>query len=93
MNIKKTIVASLLACMLPAVVMAKDVSIGVSMALFDEPFTITAQMRQQLLPMRPDLLRSVVFITAPWGIPLQSQKAVYFLKPGRSVHKNDSAGV
>lgn len=26
MNIKKTIVASLLACMLPAVVMAKDVS-------------------------------------------------------------------
>lgn len=28
MNIKKTIVASLLACMLPAVVMAKDVSIA-----------------------------------------------------------------
>lgn len=38
MNIKKTIVASLLACMLPAVVMAKDVSIGVSMALFDDNF-------------------------------------------------------
>jgi hypothetical protein len=38
MNIKKTIVASLLACMLPAVVMAKDISVGVSMALFDDNF-------------------------------------------------------
>jgi inositol transport system substrate-binding protein len=38
MNIKKTVVASLLACMLPAVVMAKDISVGVSMALFDDNF-------------------------------------------------------
>lgn len=38
MNIKKTIVASLLACMLPAAVMAKDISVGVSMALFDDNF-------------------------------------------------------
>ncbi len=38
MNIKKTIVASLLACMFPATVMAKDISVGVSMALFDDNF-------------------------------------------------------
>ncbi|WP_312830391.1 sugar ABC transporter substrate-binding protein [Pantoea anthophila] len=38
MNIKKTIVASLLACMFPAAVMAKDISVGVSMALFDDNF-------------------------------------------------------
>lgn len=38
MNIKKTIVVSLLACMLPAAVMAKDISVGVSMALFDDNF-------------------------------------------------------
>jgi inositol transport system substrate-binding protein len=38
MNIKKTIVASLLVCMLPAAVMAKDLSVGVSMALFDDNF-------------------------------------------------------
>lgn len=38
MNIKKTVVASLIACMLPAVVMAKDISVGVSMALFDDNF-------------------------------------------------------
>ena len=38
MNIKKTIVSSLLVCMLPAAVMAKDLSVGVSMALFDDNF-------------------------------------------------------
>jgi len=38
MNIKKTIVASLLACMLPAAAMAKDISVGVSMAVFDDNF-------------------------------------------------------
>ena len=38
MNIKKTIVASLLVCMLPAAVMSKDLSVGVSMALFDDNF-------------------------------------------------------
>ncbi|MCZ4060787.1 sugar ABC transporter substrate-binding protein [Pantoea sp. LMR881] len=38
MNIKRTIVASLLACMLPAAAMAKDIQVGVSMALFDDNF-------------------------------------------------------
>ncbi len=38
MNIKKTIVASLLACTPPAVVMAKMSPFCVSMALFDDNF-------------------------------------------------------
>ncbi|MBE5252488.1 sugar ABC transporter substrate-binding protein [Mixta mediterraneensis] len=48
MNIKKTIVASLLACMLPAAAMAKDIQVGVSMALFDDNFlTIVRTSIQQ----------------------------------------------
>jgi len=38
MNIRKTVIASLLVCMLPAAVMAKDITVGVSMALFDDNF-------------------------------------------------------
>lgn len=38
MNVKKTILASLLVCMLPVASFAKDVEIGVSMALFDDNF-------------------------------------------------------
>ncbi len=38
MNVKKTILASLLVCMLPAAVFAKDLQVGVSMALFDDNF-------------------------------------------------------
>lgn len=38
MNFKKAIVTSLLACMLPAAAMAKDIQLGVSMALFDDNF-------------------------------------------------------
>lgn len=38
MNFKKAIVTSLLACMLPAAAMAKDIQVGVSMALFDDNF-------------------------------------------------------
>ena len=38
MNVKKTILASLLVCMLPVTSFAKDVEIGVSMALFDDNF-------------------------------------------------------
>lgn len=38
MNIKKTLAVTLLACMLPAAAMAKDLSVGVSMALFDDNF-------------------------------------------------------
>ncbi|MCW0315914.1 D-threitol-binding protein [Pantoea ananatis] len=47
MNIKKTIVASLLACMLPAAAMAKDVSVGVSMALFDDNFLTIVRTAMQ----------------------------------------------
>ncbi len=38
MNFKKAIVTSMLACMLPAAVFAKDIQVGVSMALFDDNF-------------------------------------------------------
>lgn len=38
MNVKKTILASLLVCMLPVTSFAKDLQIGVSMALFDDNF-------------------------------------------------------
>ncbi|QGY29688.1 sugar ABC transporter substrate-binding protein [Pantoea cypripedii] len=38
MNIKKALVTSLLVCMLPAAAMAKDLQVGVSMALFDDNF-------------------------------------------------------
>ncbi|MFS2224980.1 sugar ABC transporter substrate-binding protein [Pantoea sp. B65] len=38
MNFKKAIVASMLACMLPTAVFAKDLQVGVSMALFDDNF-------------------------------------------------------
>ncbi len=38
MNIPKTLTVTLLACMLPAAAMAKDLSVGVSMALFDDNF-------------------------------------------------------
>lgn len=38
MNMKKMILASLLVCMLPAAVFAKDLQVGVSMALFDDNF-------------------------------------------------------
>ncbi|MEJ4043700.1 sugar ABC transporter substrate-binding protein [Erwinia sp. SLM-02] len=38
MNVKKTILASLLVCMLPVTSFAKEVQVGVSMALFDDNF-------------------------------------------------------
>ncbi|MTD26281.1 sugar ABC transporter substrate-binding protein [Erwinia sorbitola] len=38
MNVKKTILASLLVCMLPVTSFAKDLQVGVSMALFDDNF-------------------------------------------------------
>jgi len=38
MNVKKTIVALLLVCMLPVPVLAKDLQVGISMALFDDNF-------------------------------------------------------
>lgn len=48
MNVKNTIIASLLVCMLPAAVMAKDISVGISMALFDDNFlTIVRNAMQQ----------------------------------------------
>lgn len=59
MNIKKTIVASLLACMLPAVVMAKDVSIGVSMALFDDNFLTILRTSMQK-EMKKDGVKSQI---------------------------------
>ena len=38
MNVKKTILASLLVCMLPVTSFAKEIQVGVSMALFDDNF-------------------------------------------------------
>ncbi len=61
MNIKKTIVASLLACMLPAVVMAKDVSIGVSMALFDDNFLTILRTSMQK-EMKKDYIIPTIFL-------------------------------
>ncbi len=48
MKFKKALVTSLLACMLPASVLAKDIKIGVSMAYFDDNFlTILRQSMQK----------------------------------------------
>lgn len=53
MNVKKTILASLLVCMLPVTSFAKDLQVGVSMALFDDNFltivrnSITAEMKTE----------------------------------------------
>lgn len=53
MNVKKTILASLLVCMLPVSSYAKDVQLGVSMALFDDNFltivrnSITNEMKTE----------------------------------------------
>ncbi|ARJ43176.1 rhizopine-binding protein [Pantoea alhagi] len=38
MKMKKAIVASVIACLLPAAVLAKDIQLGISMALFDDNF-------------------------------------------------------
>ena len=59
MNIKKTIVASLLVCMLPAAVMAKDLSVGVSMALFDDNFLTILRTAMQK-EMQKDGVKSQV---------------------------------
>lgn len=49
MKLKKLIVTSVLMCMLPATVLAKDIKIGVSMAYFDDNFlTILRQSMQNL---------------------------------------------
>jgi len=53
MNVKKTILASLLVCMLPVTSFAKDLQVGVSMALFDDNFltivrnSITSEMKTE----------------------------------------------
>ncbi|MFH8134940.1 sugar ABC transporter substrate-binding protein [Pantoea osteomyelitidis] len=47
MNFKKAIVTSLLACMLPAAAMAKDIQVGVSMALFDDNFLTIVRTSMQ----------------------------------------------
>ncbi|WP_455820642.1 sugar ABC transporter substrate-binding protein [Pseudomonas cerasi] len=53
MNVKKTILASLLVCMLPVSSFAKDLQVGVSMALFDDNFltivrnSITNEMKTE----------------------------------------------
>ncbi|NNS09493.1 sugar ABC transporter substrate-binding protein [Erwinia sp. JH02] len=53
MNVKKTILASLLVCMLPVTSFAKDLQVGVSMALFDDNFltivrnSITNEMKTE----------------------------------------------
>lgn len=53
MNVKKTILASLLVCLLPVSVFAKDLQVGVSMALFDDNFltivrnSITKEMAKE----------------------------------------------
>ncbi|KOC91453.1 sugar ABC transporter substrate-binding protein [Winslowiella iniecta] len=47
MNFKKAIVTSLLACMLPAAAWAKDIQLGVSMALFDDNFLTIVRTSMQ----------------------------------------------
>ncbi|WP_067706957.1 sugar ABC transporter substrate-binding protein [Erwinia sp. ErVv1] len=47
MNVKKTILASLLVCMLPVAGFAKDLQIGVSMALFDDNFLTIVRTAMQ----------------------------------------------
>jgi len=47
MNFKKAIVTSMLACMLPAAAYAKDIQLGVSMALFDDNFLTIVRTSMQ----------------------------------------------
>ncbi|WP_428943419.1 sugar ABC transporter substrate-binding protein [Pantoea sp. FN060301] len=47
MNVKKTILASLLVCMLPIASFAKDLQVGVSMALFDDNFLTIVRTAMQ----------------------------------------------
>ncbi|WNN42921.1 MULTISPECIES: sugar ABC transporter substrate-binding protein [Winslowiella] len=47
MNFKKAIVTSMLACMLPAAAYAKDIQVGVSMALFDDNFLTIVRTAMQ----------------------------------------------
>ena len=80
MNIKKTIVASLLACMLPAVVMAKDVSIGVSMALFDDNFLTILRTSMQK-EMKKDGVKSQIE-DAKGDVSQQLQQVQNFIGQG-----------
>lgn len=47
MKMKKAIVATVIACMLPAAVLAKDIQLGVSMALFDDNFLTIVRTAMQ----------------------------------------------
>lgn len=47
MNVKNKILVSLLVCLLPAVCLAKDLQIGVSMALFDDNFLTIVRTSMQ----------------------------------------------
>ncbi|KGT93041.1 rhizopine-binding protein [Erwinia typographi] len=59
MNVKKTILASLLVCMLPAAVFAKDLQVGVSMALFDDNF-LTILRTSMLAEMKKDNVKGQI---------------------------------
>jgi len=80
MNIKKTIVASLVAFMLPAVVMAKDVSIGVSMALFDDNFLTILRTSMQK-EMKKDGVKSQIE-DAKGDVSQQLQQVQNFIGQG-----------
>ncbi|AUY25813.1 sugar ABC transporter substrate-binding protein [Mixta calida] len=47
MKMKKAIVASVIACLLPAAALAKDIQLGVSMALFDDNFLTIVRTEMQ----------------------------------------------
>ncbi|SUI70919.1 D-galactose/ D-glucose-binding protein [Serratia marcescens] len=81
MKLKKLIAASVLMCMLPASVLAKDIKIGVSMAYFDDNFlTILRQSMQS--KMKADGNVSGQFEDAKGDIAQQIQQIENFVSQG-----------
>ncbi|MFW2971338.1 sugar ABC transporter substrate-binding protein [Serratia marcescens] len=81
MKLKKLIAASVLMCMLPASVLAKDIKIGVSMAYFDDNFlTILRQSMQN--KMKADGNVSGQFEDAKGDIAQQIQQIENFVSQG-----------
>lgn len=81
MKLKKLIVTSLLMCMLPVSVLAKDIKIGVSMAYFDDNFlTILRQSMQNKMKQEGNV--SGQFEDAKGDIAQQIQQIENFVSQG-----------
>lgn len=80
MNMKKTILASLLVCMLPVSVFAKELQVGVSMALFDDNFLTIVRTAMQK-EMQKDNVKGQVE-DAKGDVSQQLQQVQNFISQG-----------